>query len=226
MIKTNKFQAQCEAFSKEYREAKAQLPRVTRLSRMLNAPIEAESAACGDLACQRGCHHCCFLRVTAYPHEIVAIYMYLNQHLDKSQLEAVKHRIKKQYAVIRDKSEEEHYTTNVECPLLVHGECTAYAVRPMACAAYHSLSEPQCRWSYENPHIQIHAIPLVPEIQEQERSQRLVAATTLLAHKEPIDEEYELISTLHRLFQDPSQIQRWRAGRRLIEQPDQRSDKQ
>lgn len=217
MIKIDKFQAQCEAFSKEYREAKAQLPRVTRLSRMLNAPIEAESAACGDLACQRGCHHCCFLRVTGYLYEIIAIYMYLNQQLDKSRLEAVKHKIKKQYAVIRDKSEEEHYTTNVECPLLVDGECTAYAVRPMACAGYHSLSESECRWSYENPHIRIHAIPLAPEIQEQERSQRLVAATSLLAHKEPIDEEYELISTLHRLFQDPSQIQRWRAGRRLIE---------
>jgi len=214
MIETDndKFQAQCEAFAKEYREAKAQLPRVTRLSRMLNAPIEAESAACGDLACQRGCHHCCFLRVTAYPHEIVSIYMYLNQHLDKSQLEAVKHRIKEQYAVIRDKSEEEHYTTNVECPLLVHGECTAYAVRPMSCAAYHSLSEPQCRWSYENPHIRIHGIPQYKEIFDQKDIQRAV-----VANQAPIDEEYELIFALHRLFQDPSQIQRWRAGHRLIE---------
>ena len=57
MTKTHRLQAQCEVFSKEYRVPKAQLPRLTRLPRTLNAPIEAESAACGDLACQRGWHH-------------------------------------------------------------------------------------------------------------------------------------------------------------------------
>ena len=46
---------------------------------------------------------------------------------------------------------DEHRRANLACAFLQDGRCSAYAVRPQACAAYHSTSRQHCEHAYANP---------------------------------------------------------------------------
>ena len=44
-----------------------------------------------------------------------------------------------------------HATARRACAFLIEGECSAYEVRPSACAAYHSVSKQRCEQSFHDP---------------------------------------------------------------------------
>ena len=148
----------------------------------------------------------------------IAIYLYLNRTLNKEQLDKIKTRIENQFKVIETLSVDEHFTTNVECPLLASGLCSVYKVRPISCAGYHSVSEEACRKSNDNPEIvstENGGIPLVGIIKEEQSIQNTIAIQVIDFEKDD-GEQYELIRALHQLFKKPSRIQRWKKGRKLF----------
>ena len=218
MITTEEFNELCNEFHKKYKVAKKNLTTVDRLSSYLIEPIESIIAEVGDTECREGCTHCCNLRVVAFPHEIISIYLYLNNNVSKENLREIKEKISTQYSLIEPLTIDEHFTTNIECPLLINNRCSVYPVRPISCAGYHSLSEAACRHSNDNPEIvgaEDGGIPQVEIIQEELSVQHAVATQVIENNRDDV-EQYELIMALNNVFKKPAIIQRLKSGRKLL----------
>lgn len=101
--------------------------------------------------CKAGCKYCCHLRVAAFPYEAAAIAAYLDTELPPQQAQEIKKRVAENAARIAAMTEEQHFTTNIECAFLHEGKCAVYPVRPSSCAGYHSLSLEKCEYAFNNP---------------------------------------------------------------------------
>ncbi|MDE2421900.1 MAG: YkgJ family cysteine cluster protein [Gammaproteobacteria bacterium] len=203
---------------KKYRAAKKSSLNTAAFSGFLNIPIQQVSEKVGNLACRSGCSHCCYLRVSAYSFEIVSIYFYLVTRLDKDALAAFKERLQEKAISVSSMSVDEHYITNVQCPMLEDNKCIVYPVRPMACAGYHSLSEPTCRDSYEHPEIvgdDGDGIPMALDVKEMQSFQSGIAEAVLNEENDDTG-RYELISALYQIFEKPTLLQLWRNGRKMF----------
>lgn len=104
-----------------------------------------------DIQCEEGCKYCCHLRVAAFPYEAAAIASYIQTELPQEQAEEIRKRIAEKAALIAGMTEEQHFTTNIECVFLYDGKCSVYPVRPSSCAGYHSRSRERCEYSFRNP---------------------------------------------------------------------------
>ncbi len=119
-----------------------------------------------DIQCQEGCKFCCHLRVAAFPYEAAAIASYIDSELPQEQAGELKKRIAEKAALIAGMSEEQHFTTNIECAFLHEGKCSVYPVRPSSCAGYHSMSMAQCEYSFHHPSDLESAIPDLEELRQ------------------------------------------------------------
>ncbi|MEZ5562932.1 MAG: YkgJ family cysteine cluster protein [Gammaproteobacteria bacterium] len=117
----------------------------------LDARFAAARAAGAPIACVAGCTFCCHQRVGVFPHEAAALCSYLRTHLSPAEAAAIEQRILGNAARIDALSADEHRRANIACAFLQDGRCSAYAVRPQACAAYHSTSRPHCEYAYGHP---------------------------------------------------------------------------
>jgi hypothetical protein len=100
------------------------------------------------------------------------------------------------------------------CAFLVNGQCSAYPVRPGACAGYHSLSREQCERDTADkagtiPMLQglHHVATSLDEGLDQALTARGLSATRI-----------ELHTALAALIRNPALIERWRAGRTLLKE--------
>lgn len=117
----------------------------------IDTSFAAARAAGAPIACAAGCTFCCHQRVGVFPHEAAALYRYLRTHLSPAEATAIEQRILGNAARIDALTADEHRRANIACAFLQDGRCSAYAVRPQACAAYHSTSRPHCEYAYEHP---------------------------------------------------------------------------
>ena len=125
------------------------------VSRRATAAIDAEFAAAraagAAIACAPGCTFCCHLRVGVLPHETVALWRHLRVGLPRDEAAEVERRIVENARRIDGMTAAEHRAANIPCAFLREGRCSAYEVRPAACAAYHSLSRERCERSFNHP---------------------------------------------------------------------------
>ncbi len=199
-------------FNKLYQSAKRNPNRSRNLGMNLSLPILKLNRMVNEIDCKIGCTYCCNLRVVAFKFEIIAIYKYVNSKMSEERLIELKHKIDKQYSQIKGMSSDEHFQTNVECPLLFDGKCSAYEVRPLACASYHSLSVNECKYSDENPTVVTDGIPKIREIEEEHVIQNTTVGRVLMHNQEePV--VLELISALKEIFDDPSQVEKWQENK-------------
>lgn len=168
-----------------------------------------------EIACKKGCSTCCNIRVLAFPHEIIGIYFYIKTELSGEQSETLVTRIKSTAAILNSITTEQHDTTNIECPLLLNDACSVYPVRSLACAGYHSTSLSQCQKSYSDPTDLTGFIPQVREIQSEQESLTKAAYQVLHQNKEPL-KKVELVSSLAKLLDSPTLINKWRKGRNIF----------
>jgi Fe-S-cluster containining protein len=217
MIDQEEFRAICDDFYKTYLSAKKDLSRVEKIVQRQIIPIEKEFSSDIPTECRSGCAHCCQLRVVAFPHELIAIYLYVKRNLSSERVLEIKSRIRKQFDVVKNFTQDEHFTTNVQCPLLEDNKCSVYPVRPLSCAGYHSMSEAACKDSNEHPEIvgnENGGIPMVAGIKFAQELQ-VQAALSVLQTIGADAEQYELIRGLNMIFQDSSVNQRWINGRKF-----------
>jgi hypothetical protein len=97
------------------------------------------------LACQRGCHWCCYLRVTTTPLEVLYIMDHLRSKFDPDAMSALQERVRAMDTVTRGLDGEGRAALMQLCPLADEGECLVYPVRPVACRFYHSLDASDCQ---------------------------------------------------------------------------------
>ena len=220
MISPEEFNELCNSFNKKYQKAKKNIGTIESLGPHLIKPIEEVINTVNATECKSGCTHCCNLRVVVYPHELISIYLYLNSSLNNKELEEVKNRINSQYEIIKLLSIDQHFTTNIQCPLLYSSKCLVYKVRPIACAGYHSMSESKCKESNDHPEIvgtENGGIPQISTVQDIQAIQNTIAKQVIESHNDD-SEQYELISGLHEIFKSPKIIKNWKNGRKLIKQ--------
>lgn len=97
-----------------------------------------------DVACQKGCSFCCYLPVSAYSYEIVALAHHIQTSWSEPELKALKKRIRqyiKHSSFIRPFVESKEI---VYCPLLKDHSCMVYSIRPINCQAHHSSDAGDC----------------------------------------------------------------------------------
>ena len=204
------------AYRNCYSAAKVDPKKLNILSVLDKVNIEAELQKDSNVACAKNCSHCCYLRVVSYPHELVAIHNFIHKSLKQDVKETVLERLKSQAKIVEKMSEQEHFTTNIECPFLINKQCVIYAVRPITCAGYHSLSEAACVRSYNNPTVTNgFGIPLSKDIDRARNIQHQLVVG--VSHSLASDEmTYELITSLQKIENNPKAIQRWKQSKKMF----------
>jgi Fe-S-cluster containining protein len=159
-----------------------------------------------QLACRAGCNFCCHLQVRVLPHEAIALFRYLQSRMSPANADRVRMKISE-------------YTRTPQpagraCAFLIEGECSAYEVRPSACAAYHSVSMQRCEQSFHDPSlpsgtVALEALMVVALALEEGVNAGL--QTQGLSHT-----AMELHAAVAALLANPALIARWRAGRPLL----------
>lgn len=117
----------------------------------LDAHFAAARAAGAPIACAAGCTFCCHQRVGIFPFEAIALYRHLHTQQSPAQVAAISQRILDNARRIDALTVEEHRRANLACAFLQAGRCSAYAVRPQACATYHSTSRERCEHAFTHP---------------------------------------------------------------------------
>jgi len=103
------------------------------------------------LDCCPGCSLCCYLRVDAKAHEVLAIAHFVHTRFTPAEREQLIGRLRAHSERVAPLSYPEHMATNVVCPLLVDGRCTVYAMRPFGCRRHQSQRVSACQYSYDHP---------------------------------------------------------------------------
>jgi Fe-S-cluster containining protein len=213
-----------------YQHTTSQLSRSTApetcaaLSRRVAAVLDARSnetkTSGAQIACAPSCHFCCHLPVAVFAHEAVALFRELRR-LPDAPAGDVKRRILENAARIDNMVAEQHQAANLRCAFLVDGRCSAYAVRPSACAAYHSLSRQRCQTAYDRRQdfgSSETEIPTLPEFHAFGETQ-IGAIGAGTAHAGLSGTQAELHQALRTLIQDPEAVERWQRGDELIKTP-------
>lgn len=222
------FQEAIEAGDETFRETKKRLKKnpgvdtCAALCRRVNGVVEGKFSRLqkdgAGISCVAGCNFCCYLRVSVQPHEAIALFYHLRTIMPKATAAQVEQKILENAARVDAMTVDEHYATNLQCAFLVDGLCSAYAVRPSACAGYHSMSRAHCEQSYQNPADfgdPQTGKPTLFELQafteaQQQATQAGVQAAGFVADR------IELHQALREIIQDPQVMQRWRRGGPLV----------
>jgi Fe-S-cluster containining protein len=99
-----------------------------------------------DVACERGCHYCCHLRVEIRPHEAFVLAEHIAGRFSNADRAATITRIEANLQRIAPLSAAAHVRAGIPCALLdEQGTCSVYDARPAACRKYYSVSVSTCR---------------------------------------------------------------------------------
>jgi Fe-S-cluster containining protein len=116
------------------RQDTAVLALVRQVHDDMTATIEALPSK-AQHACAAGCDFCCYLPVDVLAPEAFRIATHLEQTRSPEELATVVYRLGAQG----------QYDFGVRpCVFLANGRCSIYAVRPMVCRSYNSLSKERC----------------------------------------------------------------------------------
>ncbi len=168
-----------------------------------------------NIACKKGCCYCCYLRVEARAHEVFTISRFIHEKRSDVEIEQLIDRLRGTAAAIGGLNREEHFARNIECSLLMDGECSVYTVRPAMCHKHHSLNEEQCRRSFENP-----SDVSIPPVGHPLIIQSTRAA--ILGFRDALDKVgldsnlYELNSALLVALEHPEYGKKWRKGKKAF----------
>ncbi len=163
------------------------------------------------LACRAGCNFCCHLQVRVLPHEAIALFRYLQSRMAPATADRVRMKIR-EYAQSPQLSG--GAVARRACAFLIEGECSAYVVRPSACAAYHSVSKQRCEQSFHDPSLPSGTVALeslMVVALALEEGVNVALRSEGLSHA-----AIELHTAVAALLADPALIARWRGGRPLL----------
>ena len=96
-------------------------------------------------ACKAGCAFCCYTAVTVSPPEIFAIADHLGRHCSAERLCEIQRKLDENATKAASMSRSAYVAALVPCALLTDdNQCSAHAVRPLACAGFLSTSRSKC----------------------------------------------------------------------------------
>ncbi len=174
----------------------------------LTAFDEITRSAAPRLACCEGCSLCCWLRVDLFAHEVFLIARHIRAQFSTEDLMSLMVRLKSHAERVLPLSPFEHATQNIQCPLLVHGRCSVYEMRPHSCRRHHSKDFAACQFTFDHP-----TDLEFPGAHDRELFQRLSQAmksgVEIYAQSDFDCTIYELGTALHESLLDSSSWRRW-----------------
>ena len=184
---------------------------VGQIDHLLEQAAQHLPQGSAHLACRAGCNFCCHLQVRVLPHEAIALFRYLQSRMAAPSAERVRTKISEYTRAPQPSGQP---AARRACAFLIEGECSAYEVRPSACAAYHSVSKQRCEQSFHDPSlpsgtVALEALMVVALALEEGVSAGL--QTQGLSHA-----PMELHAAVAALLANPALIARWRGGRPLL----------
>ncbi len=160
-----------------------------------------------QIACRRGCAHCCIAAVSVTAPEIFRVAGWLRRAKGLPE-DMSRARILARAEASRGVPVEAAMLSGVPCPLLTGGICGVYAARPLSCRQLLSRSEPDCRTLYAGTKIE-------PPFIEGALHRGVLARIVLLGAVRSVglsDTSYALSGALLVALADASAEQRWLAG--------------
>ena len=103
-----------------------------------------------EMACVRGCRHCCVLNVSVLLPEAMRIAETIGTAWPAPAWSALQMRLERHRNRERWMSDEERVMRGAFCPLLdSEGACSIHPVRPLACRGVASLDSSRCRNAFD-----------------------------------------------------------------------------
>jgi Fe-S-cluster containining protein len=168
------------------------------------------------LACETGCHFCCYLMATVSAPEALEIAHHLRTISTPSELEDTKKRIKRAYQQTNKLDNVARIQSGIPCPFLTEkGLCAIYSYRPLDCVTYHSLSQQACEEVLKQPdrgHPTISAIRWIGIGVKTGLGQGIVDSNL----EQPAF-RYELIEAINIALHDPLAMEKYVAGNNIFE---------
>jgi hypothetical protein len=162
-------------------------------------------------ACARGCAHCCKVHVSISAPEAIVLAAFLGDTLPAASLAALRERLERFADEVRGLDQAARVQAHLDCPLLSNGECTAYPVRPLVCAAASSLDASACARALDDPE---GTIPIEPIVHGALRAVQLGFTTAIAARGLDVG-RYELAGALSVALSTDAAT-RWLAGERIF----------
>lgn len=172
-----------------------------------NAPFERQP----DVACRKGCWHCCVTVASVLPPEIFRVAEWVRRNrMQSPQMspEVLAGRCQTK----RGRTLEEMFAARVPCPALVDGACGVHPARPLNCRQFLSTSLAAC--------IQVFgggsgSVPFVSGAIDRGALLRSLLTAAMKASGLP-DTGYELSGALAVALDDATAEQRWLAGENVF----------
>lgn len=168
-----------------------------------NAPYERQP----DVACKRGCWHCCVTVASVTPPEIFRVAAWLRRNRMHSPDMSPAAVIARCAAKVGP-SIEAMFAQKVPCPALVNNECGVHPSRPINCRQFLSTSLSACLKSFGGEDTEV---PFVTGATDRGTLARLLLTGAMKATGLP-DTGYELAGALAAALKDEHAEQRWLAG--------------
>ena len=123
----------------------ASLLFLDQLLDQMPATIAFADIGTASVACHRGCHHCCHIRVTTKGPVVLALAFYLRKKLSSEQIAQLVSRLRGHVSDGLAMTPLEQVLKGRVCPLNVDGVCIGYEYRPYACRTHHSFDVSRCQ---------------------------------------------------------------------------------
>ena len=125
-------------------EASTQLQRSLESELELLRPALIVAGKKTQMACTKGCDHCCSIRVSLGAPQVLMLARYLRKNLTSTQLSDLRVRMASFERRVDAMPPLQQLLRSVMCPLNVDKACIAYAARPTNCIGYHSFDVQRC----------------------------------------------------------------------------------
>jgi Fe-S-cluster containining protein len=183
-----------------------------RLDQLFSAMVEEGGV---PIACRAGCSFCCHFKVESRAPDVFALAAWVEANFTAPERAALLERLRAHAAKLEELSTEQQLRTNLACPLLREGRCSAYAARPAACRIAHSMNVQPCEYAYEHPE-EIDA-PSGADV-EMRLALRVAHDGVAWAFRDAgfDDRPYRLSAALAEALTDPNAAARWLARERAF----------
>ncbi len=167
-----------------------------------------------EIACRKGCAHCCYNLVTASAPELSFLADHI-QSLPAEMSSKLQENIRLSAEKVQGLTAAERISVSVPCPLLGdEGACLVYEHRPLSCRAFVSFDVEACIAEIAGQDIEVPSGP-------NGQTQRLLL---IIAFKRALKEQgrdiasLEMITGLNRILSNPDIMSQWEAGESVFDQ--------
>lgn len=201
---------------KKILDGKMEEDTASHLAEMLLKAMDLRQASqpeVTEIACRRGCSHCCYNLVTASAPEL----SYLADHIKSlpgEESAAIQNRVHEAAGKVAGMDTSERIAAHVPCPLLGEdGACSVYEQRPMSCRAFVSFDVDACISEISGKDV---AVPSGPNGQTQ-RLLLIIAFKRALMEKGRDIASLEMIAGLNKVLTTPDAMDKWTEGEHIFD---------